>query len=395
MMDRFDNNMILYRPVGLQELELIYDSDMKAFPARLPQQPIFYPVLDLEYARQTASDWNAKNGQFAGYVTQFNLEDDYIRQFEEHTVGGSQHQEFWIPAEEVEEFNKHISGHIKVVEAYFGDEFQGFVPEQFGLQGKNAVEQFTLLTNSYLYKRMEFYLEIKRNHKAVFLNYPFWQTYNFKNPGLKKKIVQAIREAWLTSFPKIPLLNPVGEDVTLVKQEAAKPFVNALDEDVAPMKQADSHPKHAQHLVNAVRKDTGPVKPKVSPSLMSPVDERVTSSEQTDSQSWVNPGDEDVKFAEQNDSHVQDLLNAQHEDFTPVKPNPHYSLVNPMHANTAPVSPKASHFSQGVALGLSGKYEEAIKELSRAVEADPEHVVAHTSLGIAFHKVAEDDRALS
>ena len=39
-------NMILYRPVGLEELELIYDSGMKAFPARMPKQPIFYPVLN-------------------------------------------------------------------------------------------------------------------------------------------------------------------------------------------------------------------------------------------------------------------------------------------------------------------------------------------------------------
>ena len=181
--------MILYRPVGLQELELIYDSGMRAFPARLPQQPIFYPVLELEYARQTASDWNAKSGQSAGYVTQFKVEDQYIGQFEKHTVGRSQHEEFWIPAEQVEEFNRHIVGHIKVVEAFFGDGFQGFIPEQFGLQGKDAVAQFTLLANSYLYKRMEFYLEIKRNHKAIFLNYLFWQKYEFKNQGLKAKVL--------------------------------------------------------------------------------------------------------------------------------------------------------------------------------------------------------------
>ena len=196
--------MILYRPVGLQELALIYDSGMKAFPARIPQQPIFYPVFDLEYARQTASGWNAKNGQLAGYVTEFKVEDEYANQFEKHTVGKSQHQELWIPAEEMEEFNRHIVGHIKVLEAHFGDAFDGFIPEQFGLQGKNAVEQFTLLANSYLYKRMDFYLEIKRNHKAVFLNYPFWQKYEFKNPGLKEKIIKAIKEAWLTSFPKNP-----------------------------------------------------------------------------------------------------------------------------------------------------------------------------------------------
>ena len=105
-MDRFENKMILYRPVGLQEMALIYDSGMKAFPARLPQQPIFYPVLQLEYARQTASDWNAQNGQFAGYVTQFKVEDEYISTFEEHAVGESQHQELWIQAEEEEEENQ-------------------------------------------------------------------------------------------------------------------------------------------------------------------------------------------------------------------------------------------------------------------------------------------------
>src|SRR5512141_2372510 len=108
--------MILYRPVGLQEVELIYDNGMQAFPARLPQQPIFYPVFQLEYARQIAVEWNTKSGQLAGYVTQFKVEDQYLSQFEQHTVGSSQHQELWIPAEEVEEFNKHIQGHIMVVE---------------------------------------------------------------------------------------------------------------------------------------------------------------------------------------------------------------------------------------------------------------------------------------
>src|SRR5574339_568865 len=160
--------MILYRPVSLQELALIYDSGMKAFPTGLPQQPIFYPVLDLEYARQTAADWNVKNGQFAGYVTQFKVDDDYISQFETHTVGESGHEEYWIPADEMEEFNKHITGHIKVVEAYMGEKFEGHVPDKFGMQGKNAVSQFSMLANQFIYSRMDFYLEIKRNHKAVF-----------------------------------------------------------------------------------------------------------------------------------------------------------------------------------------------------------------------------------
>lgn len=328
--------MILYRPVGLQELERIYDSGMKAFPARLPQQPIFYPVLQLEYARQIASDWNIKSGQLAGYVIQFKVEEEYLGQFEEHTVGESQHQELWIPAEEMEEFNRHITGHIQVLEAYFGDAFQGFVPEGFGLQGMDAVEQFTLLANSYIYKRMDFYLEIKRNHKAVFLNYPFWQQYEFKNQGLKGKVLQAIKEAWLTSFPQIPLPLPPP-----------------------------------------VREDTPPVKQTDLPSSAVAVQEDLTPAEQTDAQAYSlgTPQEEDSQLIQQTDP--DPLVHTVHEETTP------------------PVEQSDSHFSRGVEWGLRSRYREAIDELSRAVEEDPEHVVAHTSLGVAFHRVGEDERALS
>lgn len=37
--------MILYRPVGVAELRLIARSGFREFPPRLPEQPIFYPVL--------------------------------------------------------------------------------------------------------------------------------------------------------------------------------------------------------------------------------------------------------------------------------------------------------------------------------------------------------------
>src|SRR5215207_298685 len=326
---RFENNMILYRPVGLQELALIYDSGMKAFPARLPQQPIFYPVLQLAYARQTASDWNVKNGQFAGYVTQFKVEDDYLDQFEIHTVGGSQHQELWIPAEEVEELNRHLVGQIKVLEAHFGKAFQGFIPEQFGLQGKNAVEQFTLLANSYLYKRMEFSLEIRRNHKAVFLNYPFWQTYEFKNPGLQGKVLQAIKEAWLTSFPKIPL-----------------PMPPPVDEQTPPVEQTDTH-THAPRSKQAAHNDIPPVeqirtKARVQ-RLIEPVPEETPSEEQAeeDEDLLVKPLYQDVKPVKQiqTNEHAQRFVDPVHEDPSPVEQthaNPQaQNLVDPVNKETA------------------------------------------------------------
>ncbi|HLM02960.1 MAG TPA: hypothetical protein VK400_18050 [Pyrinomonadaceae bacterium] len=64
--------VILYRPIGTKESALIKASGFTEFPPRLPVQPIFYPVLNEEYAAQIARDWNAKyNEDKVGYVTKF------------------------------------------------------------------------------------------------------------------------------------------------------------------------------------------------------------------------------------------------------------------------------------------------------------------------------------
>ncbi len=47
--------MSLSHPVDLEELLLIGDAEMRAFPPRLPEQPIFYPVLNEEYARRPSA----------------------------------------------------------------------------------------------------------------------------------------------------------------------------------------------------------------------------------------------------------------------------------------------------------------------------------------------------
>ena len=65
-----------FRPVGIKELELIKQSGMRKFPPRLPEQPIFYPVLNVEYAHQIAQEWNTKSAPgFAGFVTEFAIND--------------------------------------------------------------------------------------------------------------------------------------------------------------------------------------------------------------------------------------------------------------------------------------------------------------------------------
>ena len=110
----------LYRPVGQHELDLIAASDYRAFPPRLPWQPIFYPVTNEEYAIQIARDWNTKdpeNGS-VGYVTRFAVPTDYLSRYPVQQVGGKEHRELWIPAEELSEFNAQIAGRIEVIREF-------------------------------------------------------------------------------------------------------------------------------------------------------------------------------------------------------------------------------------------------------------------------------------
>jgi hypothetical protein len=110
------NAIVLYRPVGAEELELIRQSGFKQFPPRLPGQPIFYPVLNEEYAIQIARDWNAgKSTSGAGYVTRFKVNATFLSSYEVQTVGSSLHKEYWIPAQELPRFNENIVGTIEVI----------------------------------------------------------------------------------------------------------------------------------------------------------------------------------------------------------------------------------------------------------------------------------------
>ena len=117
----------LYRPVGVKELKLIVDSGMKAYPPRLSWQPIFYPVLNFEYAAQIAKEWNTEDegSGYAGFVTTFELAEEYFKTFKVENVGGTIYEELWVPAEQLNEFNNQISGTIKIVAAFYGDNYSG------------------------------------------------------------------------------------------------------------------------------------------------------------------------------------------------------------------------------------------------------------------------------
>ncbi|MBI5818178.1 MAG: hypothetical protein HZA88_04260 [Verrucomicrobia bacterium] len=113
--------IILYRPIGPKELALIAASGFRKFPPRLPDQPIFYPVLNEEYARQIAREWNvAASG--AGYVTRFAVRKEFLASYPAQQVGASLHRELWIPAEKLAEMNRNIVGLIEVIAEYKAEE---------------------------------------------------------------------------------------------------------------------------------------------------------------------------------------------------------------------------------------------------------------------------------
>ena len=111
------DTVILYRPVGPAELALLQASAWRAWPPRLQGQPIFYPVLSEAYARQIARDWNVKESG-SGFVTRFRVRREFAERYEVRTVGTREHQELWIPAEDLEALNANLVGDIELIASF-------------------------------------------------------------------------------------------------------------------------------------------------------------------------------------------------------------------------------------------------------------------------------------
>ena len=116
----------LYRPVGQKELELVKASGFKRFPPRLEWQPVFYPVMNKEYAEQIAMRWNTGDefSGYAGHVLSFDIPEKFIQKYPVQNVGGEMHNELWVPANELEEFNNNIVGLIRVTGSFFGKNYK-------------------------------------------------------------------------------------------------------------------------------------------------------------------------------------------------------------------------------------------------------------------------------
>lgn len=107
----------LYRPMGPEEFELVKASDYRRWPPRLPEQPIFYPVTNEQYAIEIASRWNVRDSG-VGYVAKFGVDAEFMSRYPIQKVGGEYHTEWWVPAGDLDALNDHIVGRIEIVGEY-------------------------------------------------------------------------------------------------------------------------------------------------------------------------------------------------------------------------------------------------------------------------------------
>lgn len=114
----------LYRLVGPQELALIAASGWTAFPPRLPEQPIFYPVIHQEYAAWISEHWNVRD-YGSGFVTQLTVRTEFAARDPVRRVGAGHAEELWVPAEELAEFNANIVGPIELIAQFPNSETVG------------------------------------------------------------------------------------------------------------------------------------------------------------------------------------------------------------------------------------------------------------------------------
>lgn len=109
-----DHIITLYRPTGPKELALVAASGHRRWPPRLPDQPIFYPVTNEQYAIEIARDWNVPaSGE--GFVTRFFVQRVFMGRYPVQQVGAGHNTEWWVPAEELDMLNDHIVGEIEVL----------------------------------------------------------------------------------------------------------------------------------------------------------------------------------------------------------------------------------------------------------------------------------------
>lgn len=195
-------NTTLFRPVGVRELQLILRSGARAFPPRLPEQPFFYPVLNVGYAEQIARDWNARDevSGHVGFVTSFDLPTEYVDGFEVRVVGAREHQELWIPADQLPELNARLISRIRVLSSFYGPGYSG-----------DAVAHLEELARTLAASPAGLERAVHREWERVLEHHGFWAASNQDELGIAAGSVAAVLRALHACWPHADLPLPVGQ----------------------------------------------------------------------------------------------------------------------------------------------------------------------------------------
>jgi hypothetical protein len=117
--------------------------------------------------------------------------------------------EYWIPAKKLGAFNKSISGRIRPREGFFGPSFVGWVPDAYGLAGKDAATQLATLAKTWDYSTFDVAHEISANRKSVYLNCLFWAQHDFAASGVswqqRDDFISNLKKLWELNRIDVPL----------------------------------------------------------------------------------------------------------------------------------------------------------------------------------------------
>lgn len=101
---------------GKRSGDLVLASGCTQWPRRLPDQDIFYPVTNEAYAR-ALTQWNVMDFG-VGYATRFFVAKEFMDQYPIRCVGGQDHTQWWVPAEDLPQLNKNIIGKIEIISEF-------------------------------------------------------------------------------------------------------------------------------------------------------------------------------------------------------------------------------------------------------------------------------------
>ena len=130
-------------------------------------------IINLEYALKIARDWNTKNKNsgYAGFVTEIEVSESFIDNYTVQCVGKKNDLEYWIPANQINIFNRSIKGQIKIKDAFFGMNYIDISPLGVsGFEEKLPMKQIELLESIKNYNAMDFSRTVFVEWKVINLN---------------------------------------------------------------------------------------------------------------------------------------------------------------------------------------------------------------------------------